>query len=83
MRITGVVMVAMVGRTCWAGAVPADKPQVMVCMAPTADIRLEKRAKAVSFGIFAGIGVKIQWHGLSKCPRREYLSLSQTRRQPA
>jgi len=68
MRITFVVMTAMVGRTVWAGAVPADEPQVMVCMAPTADIRLEKRAKAVSSGIFSGIGVKIQWHGLSKCP---------------
>jgi hypothetical protein len=68
MRITWVVMAAMVGRTCWAGAVPADEPQVMACMAPTADIRLEKRAKAVSSAIFAGIGVKILWHSLSKCP---------------
>jgi hypothetical protein len=32
------------------------------------DIRLQNPAKAVSSRIFAGIGVKIQWHDLSNCP---------------
>jgi hypothetical protein len=69
MKITGAaVMAVMVGTTVWAGAIPEAERQVMVCMAPTADLRLEKRAKAASSGIFAGIGVKIQWHDLSKCP---------------
>jgi hypothetical protein len=69
MKITGVaVMAVMVGTSVSANAVPADERKVMVCMAPMADIRLEKRTKAVSSGIFAGIGAKIQWHNLSKCP---------------
>jgi hypothetical protein len=70
MKITGVaVMAAMVGISVPANAVPADERQVMVCIAPTADIRLENRAKTISSGIFAGIGVKIQWHDLRNCPR--------------
>jgi len=69
MKIRGVaVMAVMVGTSVSADAVPVDERKVMVCMAPTADIRLERRAKAVSSGIFAGIGVKIQWRGLSNCP---------------
>jgi hypothetical protein len=68
MRITCVVMVAIVGRTVWAGAVPADEPQVMVCMASRGEIALKMRAKAVSSGIFAGIGVKVLWHTPSNCP---------------
>src|SRR5580693_1450199 len=67
MRITGVaVMAAVVGTTIWADALPVER-QVNVCMAST-DIRVENRAKAVSSGIFTGIGVKIQWHDLSNCP---------------
>ena len=69
MKIRGVaVMAVMIGTSVSADAVQVDERKVMVCMAPTADIRLEKRAKAVSSGIFAGIGVKIQWHDLRKCP---------------
>ncbi len=69
MRITGVaVMAAMVGTTVWAGAVPGAKARVTVCMASLEDMGLENRAKIVSSAIFAGIGVKIQWHGPSNCP---------------
>jgi hypothetical protein len=69
MKITGMaVMAVMGGISVSADTVPENERQVMVCMAPTADIRLENRAKAVSSRIFAGIGVKIQWHVLSKCP---------------
>lgn len=69
MKIRGVaVMAVMVGTSVSADAVQVDERKVMVCMAPTADIRLEKRAKAVSSGIFGGIGIKIQWHDLRKCP---------------
>jgi hypothetical protein len=69
MRITGVaVMAVVVGTSVSANAVPVGERQVMVCMSPTADIRLESRAKTVSSGIFAAIGVKIQWHDLGNCP---------------
>ena len=69
MKIRSVaVMAVMIGTSVLANAVPADERKVMVCMAPMADIRLEKRTKAVSSGIFAEIGVKIQWRGLSNCP---------------
>ncbi len=71
MRITGVVMAAMaamVGTSVSANAAPAGERQVMVCTGLTADIRLENRAKTVSSGIFAGIGVKIHWHDLKNCP---------------
>ena len=58
MRITGVaVMAAVVETTIWAGALPVER-QVNVCMANT-DIQVENRAKAISSGIFTGIGVKI------------------------
>jgi len=69
MRITVVEMVAMVGSTVWAGAVPANEPQVVVCMASPGDIPMENlaAAKAVSSGIFAGIGVNIQWRRPSHC----------------
>jgi hypothetical protein len=69
MRITGVaVMAVAVGSSVSANAVPVGERQVMVCMSPTADIRLESRAKTVSSGIFAAIGVKIKWHDLGNCP---------------
>jgi hypothetical protein len=68
MKITGVaVMMAMVGTSVWAGAIPMVDQQVTVCMANT-DIRLENRTKVVSSDIFAGIGVKILWHSPSNCP---------------
>lgn len=69
MKITGVaVMAVMVGTSVAANGVPADGWQVMACLAPTADIRQERRAKTVSSRIFAGIGVKIQWHNFGACP---------------
>jgi len=69
MKITGVaVMAAMVGTTVCASAVPAAERQVVVCMASAEDMLLENQAKIVSSAIFAGIGVKILWHGPSNCP---------------
>ena len=69
MKITGVVAMAVtVGTGVPASAVPADERQVIVCVAATADIRQERRAKTVSSRIFAGIGVKIQWHNFGDCP---------------
>jgi len=68
MKITGVAVMAMMGGiSVSADTVPENERQVMVCMAPTLDIRLENRAKAVSSAIFAGIGVNIQWRHLSHC----------------
>jgi hypothetical protein len=68
MKITSVAVMAVMGGTSVsADIVPVSERRVMVCMAPTADIRLENRAKAVSSRIFAGIGVNIQWRHLSHC----------------
>ena len=61
-------MAVMVRMGVPANAVPADERQVIVCVAATADIRQERRAKTVSSRIFAGIGVKIQWHNFGDCP---------------
>ena len=46
----------------------AAEPQVTVCMAGTEDMGLRNQAKIVASAIFAGIGVKIRWHGPSNCP---------------
>ena len=68
MKITGVtVMAAMVGTAVWAGALTAAEPQVTVCMGYTGNLGLENQAKVVTSGIFAGIGVNIQWRHLSHC----------------
>jgi hypothetical protein len=65
MKIMGVaVMVAMAG----TGAVSAASRQVAVCMGAMPNLALENRAKGVASGIFAPIGVKIQWHRPSNCP---------------
>ena len=69
MKITGVaVMAAMVWTSVPADAAPGAEARVTVCMASTEDFWLENQAKVVSSTIFASIGVKIQWHGPSKCP---------------
>jgi hypothetical protein len=69
MKITGVaVMAAMVWTSVPADAAPAAEPRVTVCMASMEDMLLENQAKIVSSAIFAGIGVKIQWHSPSHCP---------------
>jgi len=68
MKITGVtVMVAMVGTTLWAGALPAAERQVTVCMGYTDNSKLENQAKVVASDIFAGIGVKILWQSPRQC----------------
>jgi hypothetical protein len=54
------LMAAMVG--------VAAEPQVTVCMASSDYFLMENQAKIVSSAIFAGIGVKIRWHGPSNCP---------------
>jgi hypothetical protein len=61
-------LAAMVWTTVPADAVPAIEPPVTVCMASLEDMGLENQAKLISSGIFAGIGVKIQWHGPRNCP---------------
>ena len=69
MRITGVaVMAAMAWISVPAEAAPAAEPRVVICMASMEDMLLENQAKIVSSAIFAGIGVKIQWHSPSNCP---------------
>ena len=74
MKITGVtVMVAMVGTTLWAGALPAAERQVTVCMGYTDNPGLENQAKVVASGIFAEIGVKILWHTPGRCPAEAIL----------
>ena len=68
MKTMGVAtMAVMVGGNVWAGAIPAER-RVTVCMADTPNLALENGARGVSSDIFAGIGVKIQWHGSSNCP---------------
>jgi hypothetical protein len=62
------VMAAMVWTSVPADAAPAAEPRVTVCMASMEDMLLENQAKIVSSAIFAGIGVKIQWHSSSNCP---------------
>jgi hypothetical protein len=67
MKIMGAaVMAAMVGTSVWAGAIPGE--QVMVCIGDAPNLALKNWAKGVSSDIFAGIGVKILWHGPSNCP---------------
>jgi hypothetical protein len=66
MKIKGItVMAAMVGTTVWAGTLPAAERQVKICMGYTEE---ETPAKAVSFNIFAAIGVKILWYSPKQCP---------------
>jgi len=74
MKITIVaVMAAMVGTSLPAGAVPAAEAQVVVCFVDLQDMRVENGAKIVASAIFGRIGVKIQWHGPSNCPREGIL----------
>jgi hypothetical protein len=68
MKTMGVAAIAvMAGGSVWAGAIPAER-RVTVCMGDTPNLGFESRAKGVASDIFAGMGVKIQWHRLSNCP---------------
>lgn len=59
-------MGAVMGATGWAGEIGERK--VMVCMEPGTDIFTALRAQTVASKIFAGIGVKIEWHRQNACP---------------
>jgi hypothetical protein len=81
MRITGVaVMMVAAAGSVWAGPGPAEARQLTLCMGSVAGnvaFHREVEARRVVSGIFARIGVKIQWHGPGKCPTEAiYVSYS-------
>jgi len=68
MKITGVAtLVLIVGGSVWAGRIQVER-QITVCMSGTPELAVENGARNVASDIFAGIGVKIQWHSPSNCP---------------
>ena len=72
------MVVAAATATPVAGKTPEEVRHLTICMVslPGSDA-IVNGAKAVASGLFAGIGVKIQWRGPGKCPAEAlYVSFS-------
>jgi hypothetical protein len=69
MRVLGVVaMGALAAVSAWAGeGDQAAQYTVAVCVAMDRDFAVQ-RAQTIAGGMFAEIGVRIEWHGERSCP---------------
>jgi hypothetical protein len=79
MKTAGIaLMMVVAAATAVAGKTPEEVRQLTICMvSPPGSDAIVNGAKAVASGIFAGIGVKIQWRGPGKCPAEAlYVSFS-------
>ena len=78
MKMTGMAVMVVAAVSACAGATPTETRQLTICMeSVTGNLAIANRARTVASGIFAGIGVKIQWRGPGKCPTEAiYVSFS-------
>jgi len=76
MKMTGMAVMVVAAVSGRAGASPTETRQLTICMENFKGT-IEKGARAVASGIFAGIGVQIQWRGPDECPTEAiYVSFS-------
>jgi len=79
MKTAGItLMMVVAATTVVAGKTPEEVRHLTICMvSPPGSDAIVNGSKAVASGIFAGIGVKIQWRGPNKCPAEAlYVSFS-------
>jgi hypothetical protein len=72
------VMAVVAAAGAWAGVPPAESRQLTICMESiSGNVVIMYEARTVVSGIFAAIGMKIQWFDPLKCPTEAiYVSFS-------